>query len=137
MSSAPPKKSGPPKGKSSPPESYAATVPPPAALDAPGAEYRLLVKEMAALNAKFDHLTKPPAFRIADVVGLGGALIALAAFTVSAFALSDRIAQSEDRIGRVQQTIAEDVKRTRDDVAAIATRAAVLEDRAKRTDTPR
>lgn len=131
MSSTPPR-----KGDSSPPGSYADTVPPPpASLDAPGAEYRLLVNEMAALNAKFDHLTKPPTFRVADMVGLGGALIALAVFTVSAFALSDRIAQSEERIGRVQQTIADDVKRTRDDVAALATRAAVLEDRAKRAPT--
>lgn len=108
---------------------------PPTNVNPDGGDYRLLVRQMADLNAKFDNLSKPPAFRTADVVSLAGALIALAVFAMSAFALSDRIQQSETRVIHMQERIADDVKATRADVAELKARAAVLEDRAIRPAT--
>jgi hypothetical protein len=98
-----------------------------------GGELRLIVKEMADLNARFDALAKPPVFRVADVVSLAGALIALALFMMSAFALSERIQQAEQRLAHAQERVADDVRATREDVADLKARAAVLEDRGGRS----
>lgn len=125
-------KSAPKNGSgSTPPTDFAKTVPP-SELNPSGADYRLLVKQMDALNSKFDHLTKPPTWRVGDIVALLGAVIAMAGLIGGGFALSDRINQSEERLAQGQRTIMEDVRSIRDDVSELNARAMVLEDRHSR-----
>jgi demethoxyubiquinone hydroxylase (CLK1/Coq7/Cat5 family) len=87
---------------------------------------------MADLNSRFDSLTRPPTFRVADVVGLVGALIAIAIFVATQFALGERMNRTEDRLAQSQKEIREDIGKIRSDTADLRIKAAIAEERQNR-----
>lgn len=65
----------------------------------------MILQRLTALEDGVGHIAKPAPFRLANVLTLAGAIVALAVFVVSSFALSSRIDRVDDRVTHAEDKI--------------------------------